>query len=95
MPDSQFNGVVATWEWDAATRQLTWSPELEAFYGLEPGTVRAYQEFRARVPPGRFDRLEARHEAAIRDHQPFDIEFRSCCRRAKLMAVDGGAWCLG
>ena len=31
MPDSQFNGVVATWEWDVATRQLTWSPELEAF----------------------------------------------------------------
>ena len=41
MPDSQFNGVVATWEWDVATRQLTWSPELEAFYGLGPEAFKA------------------------------------------------------
>src|SRR6185369_9455032 len=76
MPDSQFSGVVGTWEWDAITRQLTWSPELEAFFGLEPGTVRTYLEFRARVHPDDLDRMEARHEAAIRDRQPFDIEFR-------------------
>jgi PAS domain-containing protein len=61
---------------NVATRQLTVSPELEAFYGLEPGTVRTYQELRARVHPDDLDRMEARHEAAIRNHQPFDIEFR-------------------
>jgi len=95
MPDSQFNGVVATWEWDVATRQLTWSPELEAFYGLEPGTVRAYQEFRARIHPDDLDRMEARHEAAIRNHQPFDIEFRIVLPSGEvrwLLMVGRGVW---
>jgi len=95
MPDSQFNGVVATWEWDVATRQLTWSPELEAFYGLEPGTVRAYQEFRARVHPDDLDRMEAKHEAAIRQHQPFDIEFRIVLPSGEirwLLMVGRGIW---
>ena len=34
MPDSQFSGVVGTWEWDSPTRQLTWSPEFEAFFRI-------------------------------------------------------------
>jgi PAS domain S-box-containing protein len=95
MPDRQFNGVVATWELDARTRQLTWSPELEAFFGLQPGTVRAYQEFRARVHPDDLDRMEARHESAIRDHQPFDIEFRIVLPSGEirwLLTVGRGVW---
>jgi PAS domain S-box-containing protein len=95
MPDSQFSGVVGTWEWDAITRQLTWSPELEAFFGLEPGTVRTYQGFRARVHPDDLDRMEARHEAAIRDRQPFDIEFRIVLPSGEirwLLAIGRGVW---
>ena len=95
MPDSRFSGVVATWEWDARTRKLTWSPELEAFFGLQPGTVHAYQEFRARVHPDDLDRMEARHESAIRDHQPFDIEFRIVLPSGEirwLLTVGRGVW---
>jgi len=95
MPDFQFNGVVATWEWDARTRQLTWSPELESFFGLQPGTVRAQQEFRARVHPDDLDRMEARHESAIRDHLPFDIEFRIVLPSGEirwLLTVGRGIW---
>jgi PAS domain S-box-containing protein len=95
MPDSQFSGVVGTWEWDAITRQLTWSPELEAFFGLEPGTARTYQEFRARVHPDDLDRMEAKHEAAIRDRQPFDIEFRIVLPSGEirwLLTIGRGVW---
>ena len=95
MPDSQFSGVVGTWEWDVATSQLTWSPEFEAFFGFEAGTVRTYQEFRARVHPDDLARMEAKHEAAIRDRQPFDIEFRIVLPSGEirwLLAMGRGVW---
>jgi PAS domain S-box-containing protein len=95
MADSQFSGVVATWEWDARTRQLTWSPELESFFGVQPGTIRASQEFRARIHPDDLDRMEARHESAIRDHLPFDIEFRIVLPSGEirwLLTVGRGVW---
>jgi PAS domain S-box-containing protein len=95
MPDSQFSGVVGTWEWDSATSQLTWSPEFEAFFGFEPGTVRTHQDFRARVHPDDLARMEAKHEAAIRDRQPFDIEFRIVLPSGEirwLLAMGRGVW---
>jgi|SoiMethySBSTD1v2_1073268.scaffolds.fasta_scaffold29177_4 PAS domain S-box-containing protein len=95
MPDSQFSGVVGTWEWDVATRQLTWSPEFEAFFGFEAGTVHTSEEFRARVHPDDLARMEAKFEASIRDRQPFDIEFRIVLPSGEirwLQAMGRGVW---
>src|SRR5262245_53851078 len=49
----------------------------------------------ARVHPDDLDRMEARHESAIRDHVPFDIEFRIVLPSGEirwLLTVGRGVW---
>ncbi len=40
---------LGTWDWDVATQRVTWSPETERMFGLEPGTfdglVETYMNF--------------------------------------------------
>ncbi len=67
---------VGIWERDVRTNTVTWTPELEALYGLEPGTVKTYADFSRHVHPDDLADLEAKRNTAIRDHQSFEMEFR-------------------
>jgi PAS domain S-box-containing protein len=73
---AQMSGNVGVWDWDVKGNQLRWSPELEALYGLEPGTVQTYEDFRKRVNPDDLAMTEAKRDEALGKHQPFDLEFR-------------------
>ena len=41
----------AVWDWNLRTGKLAWTPELEVLFGLQPGTVQRYADFRERVHP--------------------------------------------
>lgn len=49
---AQQTARMGTWEWDATTGGLHWSPELEDVYGLEPGTFEGtLQAYADRIHP--------------------------------------------
>jgi PAS domain S-box-containing protein len=73
---AQFSTDVGIWDWDTKMNKLTWTPELEAIYGLEPGTVHSYDDFSRRVHPDDIASVEAVRSKAVQDQKPFDLEFR-------------------
>ncbi len=73
---AQFNSRTGILDWDLRTNRLTWTPELEQMYGLTPGTVRSYEDFRQHVHPDDLPRVEAQRDDAIRSRRTFEIEFR-------------------
>jgi PAS domain S-box-containing protein len=73
---TQLRTGVGIWDWDLRTGKLTWTPELEALFGLEPGSVKCYADFRGRVHPDDIAAIEAHRNAAVRRREPFTLEFR-------------------
>ncbi len=68
---------VGIWDWDIATGQLDWTPELEQLYGYEPGTFPgSYAGFSDRVHHNDLAGIERQRQAAVAAHQPFDFDFR-------------------
>ena len=73
---AQLKTGIGLWDWDLHTGKLTWTPELEAIFGFEPGTVKAYADFRGQVHPDDIERVEVERDAAIRRGDQFNLEFR-------------------
>ena len=73
---AQMRTGIGIWDWDLHTGKLTWTPELEALFGLAPGTIKSYADFRARVHPDDIERIEAERDAAVRRREKFALEFR-------------------
>src|SRR5262249_28914535 len=74
---AQLKTGIGLWDWDLRAGKVTWTPELEAIFGLEPGTVKTYADFRDRVHPDDILRVEAERDAAVRRRlDPFNVEFR-------------------
>ena len=73
---AQLKTGIGLWDWDLRTGKLTWTPELEAIFGFESGTVKAYADFRGRVHPDDIERVETERDAAIRRRDQFNLEFR-------------------
>ena len=74
---AQLKTGVGIWDRDARTGKLVWTPQLEAIYGLQPGSVTCYADFRDRVHPDDIARIEALQDAAVRQRQEtFALEFR-------------------
>ena len=67
----------------SSMRKCGGRPSLEAIYGLEPGSVRTYQDFQVRVHPDDIGRVEHTQSAAVEQHKPFEYEFR-------FLRADGG-----
>jgi PAS domain S-box-containing protein len=68
------SGNIGFWDWDAKSGRTTWSRELEDIFGLEH--VGSYETFSSRVHPDDLGAVESEVDAAIRNHKPFDLEFR-------------------
>src|SRR5262245_46731587 len=68
------SGSIGFWDWDVKSGQITWSRELEGVFG--PGCAGSYEAFSSRVHPDDLAAVECDRDAAIRDHKPFDLEFR-------------------
>ena len=67
---------IGIWDWNLRTGKVTWTPELAAIFGVEPGTVQCYGDFRERVHPDDIERIEATRGAALRRRETYKLEYR-------------------
>jgi PAS domain S-box-containing protein len=73
---AQLRTGVGIWDSNLGTGKLTWTPQLEAIFGLERETVKCYADFRDRVHPDDIARIEAKRDVALRRRETFNVEFR-------------------
>jgi PAS domain S-box-containing protein len=73
---AQASTGVGVWTLDVRTRELNVSPELEELFGLEPGSMKRYADFRDRVHPDDIVDVEAYRAAQIPKGKNFWQEFR-------------------
>jgi PAS domain S-box-containing protein len=73
---AQTRGEVGVWDWNVVTNDLYFTPELEQLYGLSPGTIKTYGDWRELTHPDDIVRIEVERDKQIANHQPFDLEFR-------------------
>ena len=88
---AQEAGHVGVWDLDPATNEVRWTPELETIYGVEPGSVRTYQDFTTLVHPDDVRMVDARREEAVRGRKSFEFEFRIKRRGGEI----GWVYCRG
>ena len=70
-------GRIGTFEWDIPGQQITWTPELEALYGLPPGSFEgSYEGWARRVHPDDLAQAEESLQRAVRGESPYEAEFR-------------------
>ncbi|MBN3952047.1 MAG: PAS domain-containing protein [Nostoc sp. NMS7] len=68
---------MGTWNWNIQTGVISWSDNLEALFGLEPGEFDgSFEMFVARLHPDDRDRVLAAVNHAIATGEDYDIEFR-------------------
>src|SRR5262249_28740909 len=73
---AQLKTGIGLWDWDLRSGKVTWTPELEAIFGLEPGSVKCYADFRDRVHPDDIAAVETKRDEAVRRRETFSVEFR-------------------
>ena len=73
---AQTRGGVGVWDWNTITNDLYFTPELEQLYGLNPGTIKTYGDWRELTHPDDIDKIETERSSQIAKQQPFDLEFR-------------------
>ena len=74
---AQSGAHVGVWDWELASGDITWSPELERIYGYAEGTFPGkYENFLIRVYPDDIQDMERRRDEAVNAHKPFDFDFR-------------------
>ncbi len=73
---AQESAKVGVWDWQIETGALNFTPELNKLYGLPPGTINTYQDWRERVHPDDLGGVEAGRDEAVAKREPFDLEFR-------------------
>jgi len=68
---------MGTWNWNIQTGKISWSDNLEALFGLEPGEFDGSVEmFAARLHQDDRDRVLAAVDHAVATGEDYDIEFR-------------------
>ncbi|WP_257236471.1 GAF domain-containing protein [Nostoc sp. 'Peltigera malacea cyanobiont' DB3992] len=68
---------MGTWNWNIQTGQISWSDNLEALFGLQPGEFDgSFEMFVARLHLDDRDRVLAAVARAIATGEDYDIEFR-------------------
>ncbi|MGA2285553.1 MAG: PAS domain S-box protein, partial [Dehalococcoidia bacterium] len=73
---AQSSAKVGVWDWDIGRDVLSFTPELNGIYGLAPGTIKTYDDWRSLAHPDDIERVEAERDQAMAGHEPFDLEFR-------------------
>ncbi len=90
---AQTLGNVGIWDWNTITDELHFTPELEQLYGLTPGTIKTYQDWRKLSHPDDIGIIEAERDQNISNHEPFDLEFRIFHKSGEIrwLSARGGA----
>lgn len=73
---AQTLGNVGVWDWNTVTNELHFTPELEQLYGLSPGTINNYNDWRKLTHPDDIEKIEVERDEKLANHEPFDLEFR-------------------
>jgi PAS domain S-box-containing protein len=73
---AQLSTGVGIWDRNPRTGKVFWTAQLEAIFGLEPGNVKSYADFRERVHHDDIEAFEAARDAAVRRHETFSFAFR-------------------
>jgi len=91
---AQLRTGVGIWDWNLRTGGVTWTSELEAIFGVGPGSVKYYADFRERVHPEDIERMEVARDAAVRRGETFNVEFRiiRSDRQVRWILATGGAF---
>ncbi|MEH2027598.1 PAS domain-containing protein [Nostoc sp.] len=68
---------MGTWNWNIQTGKISWSDNLEALFGMEPGEFDgSFEMFVARLHLDDRDRVIAAVDRAVATKEDYDIEFR-------------------
>ena len=70
-------GKIGTFEWDIVQHRISWTPELEALYGLPPGSFEgSYEHWVQRVHPDDRQLAEDNLAQAVQGGPDYNVEFR-------------------
>lgn len=73
---AQKRADIGIWDWNVVTNNLQLTPEVEEFYGVNPGTIKKYHDWAYLIHPDDVERVEKLLNDKIINHDPFDMEFR-------------------
>jgi PAS domain S-box-containing protein len=77
---AQKAGKIGTFEWNIQSHEITWTAELEALYGLAPGSFNGrYQDWIQTLHPDDRSNTEQELWQAVKVRQGLDTEFRIVC----------------
>ncbi|PSB18834.1 PAS domain S-box protein [Phormidesmis priestleyi ULC007] len=69
---------MGTWDWDIQTGTITWSDNLEALFGLEPGGFDgSFEMFNSLLHPDDRERVLSAIDRAITTGEDYNLEFRA------------------
>ena len=69
-------GRMGTWDWDTRTNSVTWSPQLEAIHGFEPGTFgNTLKAYFAHLHPDDVERVREEIAASL-ERGVLNVEYR-------------------
>lgn len=70
-------GRMGTWQWDLATNEMDWSPQLEAIHGLQPGSFPGkFEAFQHNMHPDDREAVLASLTEAIETGNEHHVEYR-------------------
>ena len=86
---AQTRGNVGVWDWNTITDELHFTPELEQLYGLTPGTIKTYQDWRQLTHPDDIVKIEVERDDKIAKNEPFNfwIPYIAQFRRNTLVII--------
>jgi len=86
--EAQEVGRIGSWEWDIERNVVWWSDALYSIYGLDPaGFGASFEAFLDRVHPDDRARVHENVAAALRDRQPYAIDFRIVRPEGDLLTI--------
>ena len=59
---AQTRGGMGVWDWNTVTNDLHFTPELEELYGLDPGSIKTYNDWRELTHPDDIEIIEIERE---------------------------------
>ena len=81
---------IGSWQWDAASGDITWSDELYRIYGLRPGKKALdYGSFMQLIHPEDRDKINKLIDEAYRSKRPFGFEHRIILPDKKIRTLGG------
>ncbi len=87
---AQRAAAAGTWDWDMLTDRVAWADEFYDVFGLEPGSVEpSHENWLALVHPDDRQHTSDATQAAIRERQDLDLEYRTVTPSGAVRWING------